>query len=94
MFVYIPAPSHTLCSRYWICLIWLRLTLNLFFHDEQIHHPETRKRAFRWLGMRGETDSERTSNALVLIERGVCFLFHPSTVQRSSRLHFGGEHRL
>ncbi|KAI3673474.1 hypothetical protein L6452_39593 [Arctium lappa] len=32
---------------------------------EKIHHPETRKPAFRWLGMRGQTDSERTANALV-----------------------------
>ncbi|XP_024976361.1 E2F transcription factor-like E2FE [Cynara cardunculus var. scolymus] len=33
---------------------------------EKIHHPETRKPAFRWLGMRGRTDSETgTSNALV-----------------------------
>lgn len=33
---------------------------------EKIHHPETRKPAFRWLGMRGQTDSKtETTNALV-----------------------------
>ncbi|KAJ9568147.1 hypothetical protein OSB04_004113 [Centaurea solstitialis] len=33
---------------------------------EKIHHPETRKPAFRWLGMKGQTDSEMgTAHALV-----------------------------
>lgn len=33
---------------------------------EKIHHPETRKPAFRWLGMRGQTESKTgTSNAFV-----------------------------
>lgn len=42
------------------------LILPIYLYDEQTHHPETRKPAFRWTGMKSQTNSQTVTTSDLL----------------------------